>query len=240
MKKIIFILILLFPFIVSAETIYNSILRDNEVKQLPTEYNIFGCITQNHNPLVPNNHAWDGTCLIGDNAQDGYIEGYTDEIVGLYPFTDDKGSMYFFRGWANNWVQLGAYEQDYYYYWIESINNYKTGTYEECLNEATTPDVHCTELYKIASKGDLMYWRIIRTNGDKSVRLVYAGTKIFDYSDKVTIGASAFNTQEDEIKYAGYTYKENGVEVDSSLKTYIEKWYNDNNNTFKKAILFRT
>ncbi len=242
MKKLLFLLILLIPFIVKADTIYDSIFRDNEVKELPTEYNIFGCITKNNwvSDTEPDPHDSDGTCLIGSDENADYVQEYTNELVGLYPFEDDKGKVYFYRGWADNWVQLGAYEQDTYFYYVDDIQNFKTGTYEQCQSESSSPDTYCTDLYKIGSKGDLIYWRIIRTNGDKSVRLIYAGTKIDDYSDKINIGASAYNTKQDEIKYGGYTYKDNGVEVDSALKTYIENWYNNNNNTFKKYVVKST
>ena len=237
MKKILFILILLIPFVANADTIYNSILRDNEVRELPSEYNIFACVTRNGSDSDP---EYDGTCIIEENGTADHVPGYTDEIDGLYPFEDDKGKVYFFRGLPNNWVQLGSYEHDTYYYYVDSISNYKTGTYEQCQNEASTPDIYCTDMYKIASKGDFMYWRIIRTNGDKSVRLIYAGTKTNEYDDKNNIGSSAFNIKQDELKYAGYTYKENGIEVDSALKTYIEIWYNNNNNTFKKYVVKST
>ena len=46
MKKILFVLILLIPFVANADTIYDSILRDNEVRELPSEYNIFACFYQ--------------------------------------------------------------------------------------------------------------------------------------------------------------------------------------------------
>lgn len=240
MKKFLMILaFLLFPTSVFAEGIYHSILRDNEVKQLPTDYNIFTCITVNEYwGEGENDHSNDGTCIIGEGADADYVEGYTQELVGLYPFKDDKGSVYFFRGWADNWVQLGSYQDDYYYYFIEDINNYKVGNHESCLEESSDPSKYCEgTVYKIASKGDLMYWRIIRTNGDKSVRLVYAGTQIDTYADKLNIGASAFNMVQDEYKYAGYTYTKNGVRVDSAIKTYVENWYQLNNQTLKKYVV---
>ena len=243
MKKIMLIILLLItPVFIKAETIYNSILRDNKVKQLPTEYNIFNCITRNVNTASETTFdpEADGTCIVGTDENAEYIKKYTDELEGLYPYTDDKGDIYFFRGWADNWIQLGSYENDTYYYFVDSINNFKTGTLEQCLSESSDAETYCKDIYKIGSKGDLMYWRIYRTNGDKSVRLVYAGTKIDDYTDKTNIGASAYNTKQDETKYAGYTYKENGQEVNSALKTYIENWYNNNNNTFKKYVVKST
>ena len=159
MKKIIIvILILVCPLIVDAETIYNSILRDNEVKPLPTTYNIFGCVPENNTP------EHNGTCIIGEGQDADYAIGYTNELVGLYPYEDDKGKVYFFRGWPNNWVRLGTYNDTYYYYFVASINNFKVGTLSSCQNEASDPNTYCVDKYKIGEKNDPIYWRIIRTN----------------------------------------------------------------------------
>ena len=246
MKKhilLVLFLLVLFPLNANASTIYQSILRDNQVRQLPEEYNIFNCITRNTwvGDPTQDTHEADGARIVGEGESADYIKKYTDELEGLYPFEDDKGSMYFFRGWYNNnWLLLGNYEEDYYFYYIDPIKNYEFGTYDECMSKATDPNTHCTDIYKIASKGDPMVWRIIRTNGDKSIRLVYAGTKIDDYSDKINIGASAYNIKQDELKYAGYTYKENDQEVNSSLKTYIDTWYQKVNKTFSKYVVKST
>jgi len=229
MKKVlIFIIILMSCLLVQVHAknvnLYDSILKNNTIKTLPSDYNLFACTTYGGF-----DGTQDGTCLKegGDDPSGyDYFEGYTSERDGLYPFTDDKGKVYVFRGRPNNWVQLGVYNDDYYFYFVESLNNYKVGNYDSCMNEAINPDIYCKDLYKIANKNDKMYWNILRTNGDKSIRLVYAGTKINNYIDKVNIGASAFNTKIDDLKYFGYTYKENDQEVDSSLKKYIENWYN--------------
>ena len=78
------------------------------------------------------------------------------------------------------------------------------------------------------------YWRIIRTNADGSIRLLYSGT-----SPDTTagyIGKSAFNTDTDSPKSAGYMYGDDdstldGIRAntnDSTIKAYIDTWYENN------------
>ncbi len=93
------------------------------------------------------------------------------------------------------------------------------------------------------------YWRIIRINGDGSIRLLYAGEtadatgnnlnmKLTDsslgYSNRTTI---PFNTTRTDPAYVGYMYgntlgtsyeQTNANEVDSNIKKYLDSWYRQN------------
>ena len=51
-------------------------------------------------------------------------------------------------------------------------------------------------------------WRIIRRNGDGSVRLIYAGKSTSDTGKAVTIGNSEFNSKYWDPTYEGYKYNE--------------------------------
>ena len=51
-------------------------------------------------------------------------------------------------------------------------------------------------------------WRIIRQNGDGSVRMIYAGKKTNDTGEATTIGNSAFNEKSWDPTYVGYKYNE--------------------------------
>ena len=51
-------------------------------------------------------------------------------------------------------------------------------------------------------------WRIIRRNGDGSVRMIYSGKSPSDTGDAVTIGNSAFNDKYWDPTYVGYKYNE--------------------------------
>ena len=88
---------------------------------------------------------------------------------------------------------------------------------------------------KNASNQDL-YWRIIRTNSDGSVRLLYHGTSTT--ATDAYIGTSAFNSSFDNIAYVSYMYGSLGSipgarenTTDSTIKTIIDNWYKGNLNT---------
>ena len=51
-------------------------------------------------------------------------------------------------------------------------------------------------------------WRIIRRNGDGSIRMIYSGKSTSDTGDAVTIGNSQFNSKLWDPTYVGYKYNE--------------------------------
>ena len=99
------------------------------------------------------------------------------------------------------------------------------------------------------------YWRIIRVNGDGSIRLLYNGeasvidaldpevkTQVLSngYNDSSTkytiIGESAYNESYDDNTYVGYMYGNAGSSSyeethqnihDSTIKQYIDTWYEE-------------
>ena len=98
------------------------------------------------------------------------------------------------------------------------------------------------------------YWRIVRVNGDGSIRVVYAGdANTIDalpnkaevlqngYDDSDTeytqIGGSAYNSSSIDNAYVGYmygtpgssSYEETHANInDSTIKQYIDQWYKTN------------
>ena len=85
------------------------------------------------------------------------------------------------------------------------------------------------------------YWRIIRTNYDGSIKLLYAGTSPNTTSGY--IGTSKFNTTYNDPMYVGYKYGTTGSlennrlnTNDSTIKTYIDNWYNNNLSSYSKYI----
>ena len=85
------------------------------------------------------------------------------------------------------------------------------------------------------------YWRIIRTNHDGSVRLLYSGTATDTTSGY--IGTSAFNSTYSDAMYVGYMYETSGTQAsnrtnenNSTIKTYIDNWYNTNLSSYTKYI----
>ena len=86
-----------------------------------------------------------------------------------------------------------------------------------------------------------IYWRIIRTNADGSIKLLYAGTS--PDTEKAYIGMSAFNTTYKDPMYVGYKYGTTGSlennrlnTNDSTIKTYVDNWYKNNLTAYTKYL----
>ena len=82
------------------------------------------------------------------------------------------------------------------------------------------------------------YWRIIRINGDSSVRLLYAGTKPNAIGEELLNQTDVkFNLKRDNPAYNGYMYgntlnesyeKTTVNENDSNIKKVLDEWYKNN------------
>ena len=156
-----------------------------------------------------------------------------DGTNGIYKSEDDFGTTYYFRGAVtNNYVKFGKYNSD---------------------------------LDDFASAGDDMYWRIVRINGDGSIRMIYDGTEAYangNVNNNSLIGNSAYNTNYQDNGYVGYmygnftaptncstsdnvttctggstSYEEAHANInDSTIKTYIDNWYNTYLSNYSYAI----
>ena len=85
-----------------------------------------------------------------------------------------------------------------------------------------------------------LYWRIVRMNGDESIRVIYDGTSAHangESSEDRQVGTSAFNSSSKDNAYVGYmygtpsskTYEETHVNTNNStIKNYLEDWYKTN------------
>ena len=189
------------------------------------------------------------------------------EQIGTNPVKD----VYYFAGDAkNNWVKFGkttesscTYNNSEVYYADLSSGTMvirKPHNQEECLSSNVctlnelkgvgVTDNICTgnggtltgekATWNGATTND-MYWRIIRTNADGSIKLLYAGTS--PDSDKAYVGLSEFNTTYDDPMYAGYKYGTTGSlennrlnTNDSTIKTYVDNWYKNNLTAYTKYV----
>ena len=67
-------------------------------------------------------------------------------------------------------------------------------------------------------------WRIIRRNGDGSVRMIYSGKSTSDTGDAVTIGNSGFNSKNWDPTYVGYKYNED-FSLHENNGTTLYSWF---------------
>ncbi len=89
---------------------------------------------------------------------------------------------------------------------------------------------------KFGKDGDNdLYWRIIRTNEDGGLRLLYAGTEPNTQEGYIKDGSTTtfkYNSNYNNTTYVGYKYgdsssleKNRGNNQDSDIKQTIDKWY---------------
>ena len=112
----------------------------------------------------------------------------------------------------------------YYYVGDNEANCISEDNYTYSNNKATFNNE--------TSEKDI-YWRIIRTNEDGSIRLLYSGTS-HDTTEGY-IGSSQFNSTGNDPMYVGYMYGTSGSlennrtnENDSTVKIVIDTWYEKN------------
>ena len=182
--------------------------------------------------------------------------------------TNESKDVYYFAGDAkNNWVKFGKTKEssctykgkELFIYNDTGLKNVETQTecetYSLCNSEALGPmlvenssmcgnetGTILTEkaTWNGTSTKDI-YWRIIRTNADGSIKLLYAGTSPDTTSGY--IGMSAFNTTYNDPMYVGYKYGTTGSlennrlnTNDSTIKTYIDNWYKNNLTAYTKYL----
>ena len=170
-----------------------------------------------------------------------HIDDGTDSTVSVTLYQGEELNNVKTGSWAPQTSGVFELEDDYgtsYYYRGNVDNNYvKFGGY---------------------------YWRIVRINGDGTIRMIYAGdasvidglankaevlaNRYDDSSTKYTeIGTSPFNSSDNDNAYVGYMYGTAGSDNyndthtntnNSTIKTYIDTWYENNlkNTTYETYI----
>ena len=218
-----------------------------------------------------------GESSITELDESEFANETTASDKGMYKKTDDFGTSYYYRGAVNNnWVKFGKEHNKCMYNNSEvlyaeivgdELNIRKVKNQEECLstnictanemygvgiNETLCQEAGGTPLTEKATFTTAdMYWRIIRINGDGSIRMIYSGTTApTSATATVMIGpgtqisTSTFNDNIDKAEYVGYQYIDgqqhgygkcdganasctvNGNTVyNSTIKQAIDKWY---------------
>ena len=157
---------------------------------------------------------------------------FTESNVNtLYKAKENNTDVYYFAGDArNNWVRFGEWQEDIYLFKTTKTNSdgYIQGMYTQTLEECNNLNLGSCNKIVIASKGDPIYWRIIRTNSDGSIRLLYSGAKpdtevgFIDNTCwyKNLKGECLTNSE----NYLYYTFDDS----ESEIKKSVEKWYSTN------------
>ena len=107
---------------------------------------------------------------------------------------------------------------------------YKTATTDEGLF-MTEDDEGESYYYRGAVKNNYVSfagftWRIIRRNGDGSIRMIYSGKSTSDKGTAVTIGNSQFNSKYWDPTYVGYKYNEK-FSLHENNETTVYNWFSN-------------
>ena len=117
----------------------------------------------------------------------------------------------------------------------ETVENTTTGTIYKSLDESQYDEDG--EVYYFAGnptdnwlKFAGYYWRIIRINGDGSIRMIYNGTGTATTGTSTQISTSAYNSSYNDNAYVGYMYGSTGA------NSYAATHANNNNSTIKGVL----
>ena len=83
------------------------------------------------------------------------------------------------------------------------------------------------------------YWRIIRINGDGSIRVIYNGTSTQTTGTSTQISTGSFNSSYNASYYVGLKYsfdEQFGSSKKSAILTKLEQWYDSNLNNVSSYI----
>lgn len=144
--------------------------------------------------------------LLADNPTQLPSESYGAEYSG-----DNTQTMFYAEGDQTEDVDGDGVGEIVYYFAGNALNNW-------------------VKFGKNSSNQDL-YWRIVRTNEDGGVRLLYAGTSPTTTSAYID-SSNNYNDVYDDILYAGYMYGTSGSMANnrlntnnSDIKTVVDNWY---------------
>ena len=233
----------------SKPTLLSQILEDNPTRN-----------TRSNNNNGTNDFATPLT-----TTTTGTLFKSTESITGI---TDSPKEVYYYAGnTTNNWVKFGTTNKNECTYNGSTVLYFNGSSIESVKNESqclsskicklgdqygvgeTVTEDFCTsqgaewtnQNAKWSTSTYNFYWRIIRTNHDGSIRLLYVGTS--HNTTEGYIGKSAFNTSIDGPKYVGYKYGEDtsldtirNNTTDSTIKTFIDSWYQTNLTNYTKYL----
>lgn len=172
-----------------------------------------------------------------DNKAKTYTNKYGEHIIESLSKTE-KCYIYFDKNTEIVNTVLGNIE----------VNNYipdfsKIATTDEGIFKAEDNDGISYYWRGAATTNYLKFggfcWRIVRLNGDKTIRLIYDGITCHNNgeasNDSIAGSKIAYNTKYDHSEYVGWTYVEGkqrpevgDTAIDSNAKTKTEEWYNMN------------
>ncbi|MCM1053435.1 MAG: hypothetical protein NC483_05630 [Ruminococcus sp.] len=227
-------------------------LTEGKVTASPYDINIVALYLDNiehdSNTIIPSGYKINeenSYCYKGTNKsnKDTNARVYTDEL-GNHSFSgiskSSKCILYLEKAIASNYHNMQDLLDNYYIYKkIRAKGTFNTAITGDISNTVyVAPDDNGYSYYFAGNPidnwvefGDY-YWRIIRVNGDGSIRLIYQGRTKDEKGNKLepqttgeetTIGASIFNTNGGPN--IGYWYNENDEDKPSTIYNNLNNWF---------------
>ena len=234
-------------------TLNSNSIKEGITKEL--DENLIGAYIQNGEDYTPTSdiptsgyefNEEKSYCKIGDVIQDGTTISYdiATQTLTVSPITKEgmKCYLYFDENASGSEIILAQEGGAETIEAKETPDFSKTATTDEGMF-AAEDDYGTSYYYRGAvndnwfqfgtnSSGQLLYWRIIRINGDGSIRLIYNGTSTTTTENDTMINVSqTFNSSDDNNMYVGYMYQSNkvhGLQTNSDIKKVIDNWYVSN------------
>ena len=221
-------------------SLQEAILEDNPTIEERTDFNVANTATTT-GTIYQTNKTEDGSTVYyySGNTTNNWVK-FGKETIQECTYNGDQ-------------VHYGIYDE-------ETGNSYKNirevTSSDECVSTNVCLDDYYGPIIGLADEeecdkasfggtwtGDIaiagnkvekeIYWRIIRTNEDGSVRILYLG--ISPDTTYSYIRVSPFNENENDPMYVGYMYGTSGSlennrtnTNDSIIKTHIDTWYQNN------------
>ena len=189
-------------------------------------------------------------CAVNGNKDSSITFGYENKLVNLYGLGKKGTKCYlYFDSHACKGISCESI--------LTNINTIKTrNDFSTTLTDATTGVIYKSldenqyddngETYYFAGnptdnwvKFGGFYWRIIRINGDGTIRMIYNGPTTDQTGETTQIGTSVFNSNYDDNMYVGFQYTSGEVHgrgTDSTIKGVLDNWYNNNLSSYSKYI----
>ena len=169
-----------------------------------------------------------------DNASWSFVGNYSNYTKTDY--TRTKCNLYFVKAKTVSTVlgdlQVYTYTPDFTKSACddESCESHEKGVFE------TTDDDGVSYYYRGSVENNYVYfanhyWRIIRINGDGTIRMIYDGTVAHEngeVNEDRQVGTSAFNTMGNDNMYLGYMYtsgETHGLGTSSTIKQANDNFY---------------
>lgn len=171
-----------------------------------------------------------------DNAGWKFIGDYHN-----YSATDNtrtKCTLYFNKTSKTVSTALGNIEVNSYTpdFTKSACDDETCESHEKGIYETTDTDGNPTYYYRGSVDNNYVkfvgfYWRVVRINGNGSIRIIYDGTSAHSNGESSTdrqYGTSQFNTAYNNNMYLGYMYTSgdaHGTGTSSAIKTNVDKFY---------------